>query len=1026
MTTNRLKVQKVSKHFCVPHNAVLKFFGRQTLIEQLQSSLLKPLGRNDKPITVVLQGLGGQGKTQIALELCRRLKKHCRGVFWLDATSRLTLERGFENLARELVGSATSDLKDVDTIVRFVLNTIQEWEERWLMVYDNYDYPDVFKDIKRFLPDSKSIHAIDDYTLIASGGQGGIIFTSRHNATERLGQYVPIPSMVDDGGVDLLLRHMSGEEKERNWTVGVDIVRRLGGLALAIEHAAAYISFNQIGLRDFIDEYERKKANILQYTPMVWEYQKPIDGLEQSSMLSAFTTWEMSFEQVERGDKARKDHITQFLSVTAFLEPSHIGSYLFETYIAEEAETFPWLDIFMRQDSPSDESEGESESDTDQPSLLRRSRETNWSTDQFWWTIKRLNQLSLVQSIERKSLVQSDEQKPEVWFSIHPVISDWLQVRERKRLIQKKRLKEAIALMSVVVGSSFGEVANALKRQELLAHLDTCMTYSRRRAGLLGSVRMRRETNNFGEFYKQQGKYDRSEELYEALLKEDMDNLDERDMNLWQSKANLASTYLSQGRWDAAEELQVQVIEMRKKKLRADHPRTMININNLAMIYMEQSRWDAAEELLVQVMEMHKKNLGADHPDTLASMHNLASTYSSQGRWDAAEELQVQVMEMCKKNLGADHPHTLTSVANLASTYSDQGRWDAAEELQEEVMEMHKKKLGADHPHTLTSINNLAMIYIKQSRWDAAEELVVQVMEMQKKNLGADHPDTLASMHNLASTYSSQGKWDAAEELQVQVMEMCKKNLGADHSHTLTSMANLASTYSDQGRWDAAEELQVEVMKMYKEKLGADHPGTLISMNNLASTYSKQGRWDAAEELQVQVMEMFKKKFGIDHPDMLTCMSNLAATYMNQGRWDAAEELQEEVMEMRKKKLGADHPQTLTSMINLGLTYSNQGRWDAAVELQVQVIEIRKKKLGANHPDTLASMEHLTVIREVREGHEELHSMGYPVGNSEPVRHSKGEDTGRCEESAATQETRGTKRKANDLPLGQRTTHGKK
>jgi tetratricopeptide (TPR) repeat protein len=898
---------------------VPKFFGRQKLVEQLQSSLLKPLGPNDKPITVVLQALGGQGKTQIALELCRRLKKHCDGVFWLDATSRTSLERGFENLARELVGSITSDLKDVDTIVRFVLNTIQEWEERWLIVYDNYDHPDVFKDIKRFLPDSKSVYAIDDYTLIASGGQGGIIFTSRHNATERLGQYVPVPSMVDDGGVDLLLRHMSGEEKERNWAVGVDIVRRLGGLALAIEHAAAYISFNQIGLRDFIDEYERKKAKVLQYMPAEsWEYQK------QSGMLSAFTTWEMSFEQVEPGDKARRDHITQFLSVAAFLEPSNICSYLFETYIAEEAAPFSWLDIFMRPDSPSDESE--SESDTDQLSWLRRSGETSWNTDQFWSTIKRLNQLSLVQSIERKSLVQSDEQKPEVWFSIHPVISDWLQLREKKRLIQKERLKEAIELMSVVVGSSFGEVANALKRQELLAHLDTCMTHSRHRIRLLGSARMRRETNNFGEFYAWQGKYDRSEELYETLLKEDRGNLDEGDMNLWQSKANLASTYHSQGRWDAAEELQVQVMEMRKKKLGADHLGTLASISHLASTYRMQGRWDAAEELQVQVMEMRKKKLGADHLDTLASMSHLALTYRMQGRWDAAEELQVQVIEMSKKALGADHPDMLANIANLALTYSNQGQWNAAEELQVQVMEMCKKKLGADHPHTITSMANLAMTYIRQSRWDVAEELEVQVMEMRKKKLGADHPDTLGSMNNLARTYQDQGRWDAAKELQVQVMEMCKKKLGEDHPHTITSMANLAMTYMGQSRWDAAEELQVKVIEISKKKLGTDHPHTLTSMNNLASIYSNQGRWDAAEELQVQVVEMCKTKLGADHPNTLVSMNNLGTFYCGQGRWEASEELLAQVMGMRKTRLGADHPDTLTSMANLEMIYSNQGR----------------------------------------------------------------------------------------------------
>ncbi|KAF2180104.1 hypothetical protein K469DRAFT_467819, partial [Zopfia rhizophila CBS 207.26] len=180
--------------------------------------------------------LGGQGKSQIALEICRKLKKSCRGVFWLDATSKATLERSFERIAEELNRSAGRLLEDTESKVKFVLDTVQGWEERWLMVYDNYDRPDVFPDIKRFLPES---------------GQGATILTSRHETTKVLGRHIRIPSMVNDGGVELLLRDMSTEEIENSQADGEKIVQMLGGLALAIEQAAAYIHFNRITLLEF-------------------------------------------------------------------------------------------------------------------------------------------------------------------------------------------------------------------------------------------------------------------------------------------------------------------------------------------------------------------------------------------------------------------------------------------------------------------------------------------------------------------------------------------------------------------------------------------------------------------------------------------------------------------------------------------------------------------------------------------------------------------------------------------------------
>ena len=580
--------------------------------------------------------------------------------------------------------------------------------------------------------------------LTASDGKGSIIFTSRHEATKVLGRHVQVPSMVDDGGIELLLRDMPSEEVEHNWADGEGIVRRLGGLALAIEQAAAYISFNKTALPDFIDEYEKKKAKVLKHIrEELWEYQKLRDGSEQSEALSAFTTWEMSFEQVERGDEARKNHTTRFLNVAAFLEPSHIGSYLFETYVAEEDEPFPWLDIFRRQRCLSDEeTDSDTDSDTDRASFTHGDKQTSWSANQFWSTIERLHRLSLVQSVEKK---------PAAWFSIHPVISDWLQLRERKRSVREKTLRDTIELMSVVVESTFAETADASKRQQLLAHLDSCQTGSQhiKLATSLGCADMRKETNSFGRFYKKQGKYNKSEELYTTLLKEDRQNLKESDRRLLQSMANLASAYRNQGRWKEAEELEVQVMETSSRVLGEEHPDTLTSMANLASTLWNQGRWKEAEELFVQVMETNKRVLGEEHPSTLTSIANLASTLWNQGRWKEAEELEVQVIETSSRVLGEEHPSTLTSIANLASTFWNQGRWKEAEELFIQVIETRSRVLGEEHPSTLTSMNNLAFTLKSQCRNDDAIVLMEKCFQLRKHLLGPQHPDTTSSLEAL-------------------------------------------------------------------------------------------------------------------------------------------------------------------------------------------------------------------------------------------------------------------------------------
>ncbi|KAI9776725.1 MAG: hypothetical protein M1816_005096 [Peltula sp. TS41687] len=533
--------ESTPKFYHVPHIAVSRFFGRQELVEELQAFLLQPRRQDDKSNVAVLQALGGQGKSQIALELCRRFRKNCRAIGWLDATSKATIERSFERIAEELNRPALRLLKDTESKIRFVLDTMREWEEQWLMVYDNFDYPEHFPDIRTFLPDNN---------------QGAIIFTSRNEATKVLGRLFRDPSMINDGGVELLLRDMSVEEIDSNRADAEEIVQRLGGLALAIEQAAAYIAFNHMSLPEFMSEYEKKKARVLRYTREdLWEYQKLRNGSDQNYAVSAFTTLEMSYEQIERQNETQKSYIARFLGTAAFLESSHIGSYLYETYLAEAPDPFPWLNLFRRVENHSDE---EFDSDTTQASSVGTYQPVDWSASQFWSLIERLNRVSLLQSISKK---------PTVWFSIHPVIRDWLQLREKSRLERENILLEAINLLGVVVGSSFADIVESYTKQELLAHMEVCQ-FNLRYIGAtkaFGCAELRYETNAFGGFYDRQEKYHRSQDLWEALWENDRKNLKETDPILLRSMANLALAFRNQQRLREAELLEVQIVKTRKK-----------------------------------------------------------------------------------------------------------------------------------------------------------------------------------------------------------------------------------------------------------------------------------------------------------------------------------------------------------------------------------------------------------------------------------------------------------------------------
>lgn len=102
--------------------------------------------------------MGGQGKSQVALEYCRRSKSNCRGIFWINATSEATAGRDIERIASKLNTPLQKVLDDVPSRIDFVKETLENWNEPWILIFDNYDWPPGFQNIKDFMPSSKSPH----------------------------------------------------------------------------------------------------------------------------------------------------------------------------------------------------------------------------------------------------------------------------------------------------------------------------------------------------------------------------------------------------------------------------------------------------------------------------------------------------------------------------------------------------------------------------------------------------------------------------------------------------------------------------------------------------------------------------------------------------------------------------------------------------------------------------------------------------------------------------------------------------
>ena len=121
-----------------------RFIGREETFSQMDDFF----STTDvtRPKVLILHALGGQGKSQIALEYCRRLRESHQGIFWINASSETTTTDAFEMIVNALeLGNSNEKIKDV-------LNILGQWRTPWILVFDNYDAPGTFRNLKNFFP----------------------------------------------------------------------------------------------------------------------------------------------------------------------------------------------------------------------------------------------------------------------------------------------------------------------------------------------------------------------------------------------------------------------------------------------------------------------------------------------------------------------------------------------------------------------------------------------------------------------------------------------------------------------------------------------------------------------------------------------------------------------------------------------------------------------------------------------------------------------------------------------------------
>ncbi len=727
----------------IPVSSAGKFVGRETELESLQQNLQ----RNPEVVITAVEGMGGVGKTELAIQyslLQLQLHTYRGGICWLQAReSDIGLQ--IIQFARTHLDLQPPDDLELPERVRWCW---RHWHQgNTLVVLDDVKS---YGDIKVYLPPQQS--------------QFKVLITTRLKLD--LAASLSLSVLQEKDALELLEQLIGAEKVSEELKTAEDLIQRLGYLPLALQLVGRYVKERNISLTEMLQRLEKKG---LGHKSMVIDENDP--------------NWTLN---IKRGVAAAFE-----LSWSELSEPTQKLGCLLSLFALAP---IPWF--LVENAAPEQDSEELEDARVKLEKLHLLQSKDSYQLHQLIREFFREKQNNLASAEEQKSnlcktLVKEAEKIP------YSPTQEMIKSVEDAIPHLKELAKNLIAAMSdsdliwVFVGLSRFYEGQGLYTLAEPWRLK-CLSVVKNRLGeehpdVASSI------NNLALLYNSQGRYTEAEPLYIQALALRRRLLGEEHPDVATSINNLAVLYYSQGRYTDAEPLYIQALALTRRLLGEEHPSVAQGLNNLAVLYYSQGRYADAEPLYIQALALRRRLLGEEHPDVAQGLNNLAGLYDSQGRYADAEPLFIQALALTRRLLGEEHPSVATSINNLAGLYNSQGMYADAEPLYVQALALKRRLLGEEHPSVATSINNLAVLYDSQGRYADAEPLYVQALALTRRLLGEEHPSVAQSINNLALLYSYQGRCIEAEPLFIQALAICEHQLGIGHPSTILIRGNYAT-----------------------------------------------------------------------------------------------------------------------------------------------------------------------------------------------------------------------------------------
>ncbi len=798
-----------------------------------------------------VHGLGGMGKTRAAIEYAHRYADEYTALLFVRADTPASLQQNLALLSGPgVLDLAEKDTREVDVQVAAVLQWLQQ-HPGWLLILDNADSDDAAQAVQNLMG------------ILTPSGQ--VLVTSRLSNWPAAVESLALDVLDEAAAAAFLLertqarRRKAPDDPEQARAVAIE----LGGLALALEQAGAYIEHHRCTFAAYLAEWQERRDMVLEwFDPRVMQYP-----------MSVAVTWQTSFDRLSGSASV-------LLCVLAWLAAEPIPEWLLE------AGGGPFGSEVIGQ-AESKPVPREALSDLEAHSLVTRADETeSFSVHRLVQEVTRRRVRGNDEGVDLNSALQwvdnafcGDPHDVRSWPVLAPLAQHALAVAENA---DSARISEPTARLMSMVGALFKTKAQYREAEPLY-----------RRALAIGEwtygpnhPKVGVRLNNLAQLLQSTNRLAEAEPLMRRALVIDEKSYGPDHPEVAIDLDNLSQLLKDTNRLVEAEAPIRRALAIDEKSYGLDHKNVARDLNNLASLLQATNRLAEAEPLMRRALAIDEESYGPEHPNVGGDLNNLAQLLQATNRLAEAEPLMRRALAIDEKSYGQDHPRVAGQLNNLALLLLATNRLDDAEPVMRRALAIDEESYGPEHPNVARDLSNLAQLLKATNNLAEAEILMRRALAIDERSYGQEHPMVAIRLNNLARLLQETSRVQQAELLLRRALTINETSYGSGHPDVASSLSNLAELLRATNRLGEAEPMMQRALAIDEKSCGPDHPAVARDLNNISGLLRTTNRLVEAERPMRRALEIllkFTRDTGHQHPELQLAVDNYASLLQETG-----------------------------------------------------------------------------------------------------------------------------------------------